>query len=333
MAHTHLRIFPAAPFNSGKSKYPDLTPYEPSWDFGRALACSFDPSLRRKDLLGPNTAQRFYIEKGFISARYDDEPYLVPFLSPGSKKAVIVVPGGAYQDVSLDQEGYPSGEYFQAHGINCFVLKYRVYPYLYPTAALDCRRAICYVKAHAEEYGIDPNQVAMLGYSAGGNLAATCHYLFQDIPAFPGYVPDEVDAIDPSLSCLALIYPELSGERNLMALQFGEKILTDDSYYEQVKKDHNLLEGPKRIKTPVFLCCAYDDGVVEASNALNMANSCYKAGTRCELHLFREGGHGFGVSQEDFPPMFGIPARRMKGTREWANLFLNFFDLTVEERQ
>ena len=327
MAHTHLKIYGKTPLNSSRSKYEDLVPYEPSWGFIEALGVSFDPSKRRNDLLGPNTAQRFYIEKGFISSCYDDEPYIVPFIATGSKKAVLIIPGGAYQDVSLDGEGYPTAAYLQSHGITAFVLKYRVYPYLYPAAMLDCRRAICYIKAHAEEFGIDPTQLSMIGFSAGGNLAATTHYLFKDLPKIEGYEADEIDGMSTDLASLGLVYPELTGEKFLLAVQYGEKVLKDESYYQKIKEEQYLPKYVKSRKTPVFLTACVDDTTVDPSNSLEMGKACLEAGVPFDLHLFKEGGHGYGVAQEDLPPMFGIPARRMKGTREWINLYINFLHL------
>ena len=233
----------------------------------------------------------------------------------------------------MDQEGYPTAERLNELGISAFVLKYRVYPYLYPTAMVDCRRAICFIKAHAKEFGIDADKLSMLGYSAGGNLAASAHYLFASLPPIEGYEEDEIDKIDPSIASLALIYPELKGERNLLALQFGEQILTSDSYCAQIQKEHDLTRFVRGSKTPLFLVAAQDDGVVDPSNALDMGRAALENHSRVELHLFSEGGHGFGVRQEDFPSMYGLPARRMKGTREWVNLYANWLTLTLEERR
>ncbi len=323
--HEHLKIWgERIPYNTGASKYPDMEPYDNECSGFEALKYSFDPSLRRSDMLGPNTAMRkFYIEeKHYVSDKYDDEPYVVPFVAEGSKDAVLVVPGGAYQDVSLDGEGYPMGEYLQSHGVTAFVLKYRVYPYMYPSAALDCRRALCYLKAHAKEYGFDPERLSLVGFSAGGNLVAVTTYLSKEMPEIEGYVKDEIDEIDPSPLTVAPIYPELNADRFLMSLQFGQKTFDDDSFYEEVRKAQYMPQYVKENKTPVFLCCAIDDGVVDPVNVLDMARACYESGTPYEVHMFTEGGHGFGARQEDFPPMYGLKARRMSGTREWVNLYI-----------
>ncbi len=330
MSHQHLKIYKTVPYNNGGDKYKDLFPYEPHWDFATSLSMSFDPAKRRNDLLGPNTAQRFYIQEGFISDKYDDEPYIVPFTAKGSKKAVLIVPGGAYQDVSLDQEGYPTAEYLQNKGITAFVLKYRVYPYKYPCAMLDCRRAINYIKYHAKEFDIDPNQLSIIGYSAGGNLVASTVYLFNQLPQIPYYKVDEIDKLDTKVNSLALVYPEIKGEKFLLSLQFGERILSDEAYYQQIKEEQNVIKHIKDNKIPLFACCAIDDGVVDPDNVISLAKACHDYNVKYEIHMFSNGGHGFGVRQEDFPPMFGIPARKMQGTKVWIDLYINWLSLLNE---
>ena len=125
--HEHIRIYDQVPFNTGESKYDILMPYGD--DPQAAMAALFDPACRRKDLTAINTVMRLvHIPAGHVSDRMDDQPYIVPFPAPGSRKCVIVVPGGAYSDVSMDNEGYPTAEFLQRNGISAFVLKYRVWP-------------------------------------------------------------------------------------------------------------------------------------------------------------------------------------------------------------
>ena len=325
MSHEHIKIYSKVPFNTGLSKYPDLTPYREDWSPFDALEASFNPNKRRNDMLGPNTAQRkMYIPKGYISENYDDEPYIVPFLTNESDEAVLVVSGGAYQDVSLDGEGYPTCEYLQKHGINAFALKYRVYPYKYPSAQLDCRRALCYLKYHSKEFGIDPNKISLIGFSAGGNLVGITTYLFKNMPDVSGYEPDDIDKLDPTPKTLGLIYPELCADKFLMSLQFGEKIFEDSEESKRIIEEQYIPNYVTKDSPPVYMCCCIDDAVVSPFNLINMARACQENGATYELHMFSEGGHGFGAIQEDIPPMFGIPKRRMDGTKEWINLYITW---------
>lgn len=331
MKHEHIKIYNKIPFNSGLSKLDALTPCLDTTNPIEALECLFNPEKRRNDNCAINTVQRIVqIPSGHISDKFDDEPYIVPFIVEGSDKAIIIVPGGAYYDVSLDNEGYPSCEYFNKKGISCFVLKYRVYPYLYPTAMLDLRRAICYVKYHAKEYGIDKNKISVIGYSAGGNLVATTLLQFLEIPESVEYEKDEIDNEGCNVSAIGLIYPELLADRNLLSYQFGEKIHTDESYYEKISKQQCLPNFVTKNTPPIFLTNCIDDNVVNPINAHEMAKACLKNNVKFELHMFVEGGHGFGVRQDDIPPMYGNKAFNMSGTNMWPDLYIKWFEKVLK---
>ena len=328
--HTHIPIWgEIIPGNTGKSKDAALTPWHPDWTAFEALETLFQPEKRLSDMSGANTVTRLVqIPSGHVSENFDDVPYIVPFLA-GSRECVLICPGGAYYDVSMDNEGYPTAEFLQKQGISAFVLKYRTWPYKYPTAYLDCRRALCYIKFHAQEFGIDPEKVSLMGFSAGGNLVAATTFLFGNYPQIDGYEQDATDKVDPTPASLAPIYPELLADRFLLSMQFGERIFTDESFYEEIKRRMYIPSLVKQDSVPAFLCCCLDDGVVPPENVLTMANAYYRAGASVEVHIFREGGHGFGVRQEDIPPMYGNPAFRMDGTRDWIRLYISWMHKTV----
>lgn len=333
MAHTHLPIYAPGriPLNTGESKLDALTPWHADWDAMQACATLFEPEKRLRDMSGANTVTRLLqIPSGHVSERFDDVPYLVPFPAADSKVCVLICPGGAYYDVSLDNEGYPTAAFLQAHGVTAFVLKYRVWPYRYPAAALDCRRALCYLRHHATEFGFDPQKVAIMGYSAGGNLAATTVFRMAELPEIPGYTPDEVDAENPAVASLAAIYSELLADPFLMSMQYGDRIFTDKAFSDRTLRDMYLPQYVTAAAPPAFLCCCMDDGVVPPENTLTMATAYRKAGAPFELHMFHEGGHGFGVTQADVPAMYGHPAFCMDGTKEWIRLYLSWLHKTTE---
>ena len=328
--HQHIPIWGSSvPYNTGLSKESSLSPWHPEWSVFDACESLFRPEKRLTDMTGANTVTRLVqIPSGHVSERFDDIPYIVPFLA-GSKESVLICPGGAYYDVSLDNEGYPTAEFLQKQGITAFVLKYRTWPYRYPTAFLDCRRALCYIKIHADMFGIDPAKVSLMGFSAGGNLAAGTYFLFRDAPEVEGYTPDATDAVDPVTASLAPIYPELLADRFLLSMQFGERIFTDEVYFKQIYEKMYMPRYVTKDSVPIFLTCCQDDGVVPPENALTRACAYARAGASFELHVFREGGHGFGVRQEDVPPMYGNPPFRMAGTREWIRLYIAWLHKTL----
>ena len=326
--HQHIKIYNKVPFSSNESKLDVLVPYHN--DPGMALARIFDPSKHGgvEDL---NTITRcMHIPMGHVSDKMNDEPYIVPFIAEGSDKCVIVCAGGAYVDVSLDNEGYPTCEFLQAHGITVFALKYRVWPYKYPCALLDLRRAICYVKYHAKEFGINPNKVSIMGFSAGGNLVGTKALLFKEFPEIENYELDEIDKMDDSVASVAPIYGELLGDKFLMSLQYGEEVLKDEEYASKICEENNLTKYITKDSTPMFLVACRDDSVVNPLNSIEMALAYEKAKATYELHLFTEGGHGFGVTQVDVPPMFGHNGFNMDGTKHWIRLYIDWLNKVVK---
>ena len=331
--HDHIKIYSGkVPFNTGKSKMDALVPWNKEWSVFEACETLFNPEKRRNDMMGANTVTRLVqIPKGYVSRKFDDEPYIVPFIADGSKKSVLICPGGAYYDVSLDNEGYPTAEFLQKNGISAFVLKYRVWPYKYPAAYCDCRRAICYIKHNADLFGIDPDKLSVIGFSAGGNLAVATPFLFSKLPNIDGYVPDDIDKEDTSLMSIGAIYPELCADKFLMSMQFGDEIHTDADFCKRVLRKMYLPRYVKSSSAPMFLCGCVDDGVVSPTNILEMATAYQKVGVPYEVHMFREGGHGFGVTQEDIPPMYGHPPFDMRGTKEWIRLYITWLEKTEDK--
>ena len=201
---------------------------------------------------------------------------------PGGGPAVVVFPGGSYRIVSIDLEGTEVCDWLNSVGVNCVLLKYRVPetgPFPKSSAALqDAQRAIGMVRQHAAEWHIDPKRVGVLGFSAGGHLAAalSTHYEQRLYPA--------VDAAD-QLSCrpdfAVILYP---------------------GYL--VNADKNFAFSPDIPVTastpPAFLVQAEDDSV-HVENAIEYFMALKKAGVRAELHTYAQGGHGYGLRPTDKP--------------------------------
>ena len=137
-----------------------------------------------------------------------------------SDTAMIIYAGGGYGHRARHEgEGY--AEHFSKLGIHCFVVHYRVSPYVFPVELLDARRAVRYVRAHSEEFGIDPNKVTVIGSSAGGHLAALVSTYKAPIE---GEGIDEIDNISPIPNAQVLCYPVLDfkGHRGSYVRLLGE---------------------------------------------------------------------------------------------------------------
>jgi endo-1,4-beta-xylanase len=200
-------------------------------------------------------------------------PSLTPFLAAPDKAtgaAVIVAPGGGHMFLTMDREGYDFARWLADHGVAAFVLKYRLArdraggsTYRVDVEALaDARRAIRTVRARAAEWGVDPTRVGILGFSAGGELAALAGTRYDSGD------PNSADPVERQSSrpdFMALVYPGMP-----KGIQFDSRT------------------------PPTFLLCAYDDdGHVDGVASLYLM--LRKAGVNAELHIYSAGGHGFGV--------------------------------------
>jgi acetyl esterase/lipase len=200
----------------------------------------------------------------------------------GPVPAVVVFPGGGYNILAIDLEGTEVCDWLTASGINCVVLKYRVPntgPYPKSAAALqDAQRAMGLVREHAAEWGIDPKRVGVLGFSAGGHLVAAISTHFDQ------RLYDPIDAAD-KLSCrpdfAVVVYP-------------GYLALADKNFAP------NADINPTANTPPTFIVQAEDDPV-HVENAVVYFLALKNAKVPAELHVYAEGGHGYGLRRTALP--------------------------------
>lgn len=239
------------------------------------------------------------IKPGKVSEKYDDVPTLVPFVVKGSEVAVLIAPGGGFCNQSRDKEGYDIARFMNQNGITAFVLDYRLNPYKAPVCYLDMQRAIRYVRHHAAEYGINPEKIGAMGFSAGGYVAGASYVLLGDQNvACQGYVPDEVDAEDGQASFLGLIYPVVSfdGNPNMLALLAGKDFF-DENKRKLLAKEYSLTEQLKLSNVPQFLCYGTKDmlkGMEEYDSKMRQLNVPHHT-------LVLDGAtHGFGLNNKKY---------------------------------
>lgn len=319
------------PGNTGESKHdrmnwddkltPDemFTKYPGVWD---------KTTDKIGDMRGNDTMVfRDEIKDGYANDTYADEPFLVPFLVPGSKKCVISCPGGAYLTKSIGNEGMEIAEFLNAAGISCFVLWYRSYPYKAPYMFLDLQRAIRYVRYHADEYGIDPDKIATVGFSAGGNLVGVQAVITQDRSVdIEGYVEDEVDKVDGKPNAAGLIYPAVTVANDKIQV-----VMADVETYNDPQKraafaaEYELKDHVNSDVCPVFMCNAADDEVIDAYHMVDFARALRDEKIPHELHVFPYGGHGFGGCkpiEKVFYPGFVPPD--LTAVSQWKELFITW---------
>jgi len=196
--------------------------------------------------------------------------------------AVVVFPGGGYRILSMDMEGTEVCDWLNAKGITCVLLKYRVPdsgPYPKSAAALqDAQRAMGLVRLHAAEWRIDPNRIGVLGFSAGGHLSAAVSNHFDQ------RLYDPIDAAD-KLSCR----PDFS-------------VVVYPGYMAQADQNFapNTDIHPTANTPPTFLVQAEDDPV-HVENAVVYFMELKKAKVPAELHVYAQGGHGYGLRRTALP--------------------------------
>ena len=223
--------------------------------------------------------------------------------------AVIVAPGGGYTVLATNHEGRQVANWFNALGITAFVLKYRLGPrYHHPIELGDAQRAIRLVRARAIEFGVRPDRVGIMGFSAGGHLASTAATHFDDgDPA----AADPIDRVSSRPDFAILAYPVISftapytHRGSLMAL-LGEN--PDPKLRAELSNE--LRVTPQT--PPTFLFSTSADTAVPPENSAAFYLALHKAGVPAELHIFEKGPHGVGLDLAD--PTLG----------EWPALLANW---------
>jgi len=209
--------------------------------------------------------------------------------------AVLLVPGGGYGFLAYDNEGTEQARWLNALGVTCFILLYRLPGEGWGERRLvplqDAQRAMRVIRSRAASFGVDGKRIAVIGFSAGGHLAgslATRHgervYAPVDAADTQSARPDLAGLIYPVISMDAAITHKGSRD-NLLGATPSAAEVTAASVEARV-----TAETP-----PVFLVHASDDGTVPIANSLSMYSALLAAKRPAEMHVFDEGGHGFGA--------------------------------------
>lgn len=209
--------------------------------------------------------------------------------------AVLLTPGGGYVRVVIDKEGIESARRLNEAGITVFVLRYRLPAEGWKQAAdvplQDAQRAIRLIRAKAVDYGLDPARIGLLGFSAGGHVAASLATRWSEVV----YQPiDAADSMDTRPNFTGLMYPVITmSARAHMGSRSA--LLGPEPSPEQIAKYSCEMHVVSQT-APTFLCYALDDDAVPPlGNSLAYYQALAAAKVPAELHAFQEGGHGFGI--------------------------------------
>jgi endo-1,4-beta-xylanase len=225
--------------------------------------------------------------QAYVKVSSIHKPSITAYLPAKDKAtgaAVIICPGGGHAFLAWDIEGENVGKWLAEHGVAGFALKYRLAretnsPYSVEVHALaDTQRAIRVVRSHAQEWNLVPNHIGVMGFSAGGQLAALAATRYDTGMT---NATDPIDLVSCKPDFQALMYPA-------------------------IPKDMTLT---KEATPPAFLVCGFDDRQNIAEGLPNLYLLLKKAGVETELHVYSQTAHGFGLRDSSTAPVNTWPAR------------------------
>jgi acetyl esterase/lipase len=235
--------------------------------------------------------------------------YLPRTITPGMT-AVVVCPGGGYTNLAMNHEGRQIANYLNSLGMAAFVLKYRLGPrYNHPIEIGDAQRAIRMVRGKAPDWSIASNRIGIMGFSAGGHLAATASTRFD---AGKPDAPDPIDRPSSRPDFAVLGYPVISLVAPWTHQGSLKNLLGDHPYTELAKG----LSGENAVTAqtpPTFIFQTNADTTVPAENSIYYFLALRKAGVKAEMHIFENGPHGVGLAMND------------AALSEWSHLLNNWF--------
>lgn len=210
----------------------------------------------------------------------------------GPRPAILVLPGGGYAH-QADHEAEPVAEWLASLGIHAYVLRYRVAPHRHPAPLEDAKEALLQIRGGGSGLSVDSVRVGVLGFSAGGHLAATL-----STAVATGITSLDIQAAVPDLTVLC--YPVVSYTE---AVHQG---CVDNLLGDSPSKDQ-LLEMSADLQVtaatpPAFLWHTADDAAVPVQHSLAYTGALVRAGVPAELHVFPHGRHGLGLAREDPGP-------------------------------
>lgn len=223
----------------------------------------------------------------YLSERIDNRGYILNVTKPellvflpeegkATGQAMLVTPGGSYEKVCITREGYKTVEWLNENGIAAFILKYRK-PNGNPELVLeDGEQAMRIIREGAEKWGIDPQSVGVIGFSAGGHFAATL-------------LTCSSKTTRPDFG--VLVYPVISME--FSSANTRENLLGGNHKDAELRKIYSLQNQVTKKTPPTMLVLTADDKAVDTKNSLEFYSALVAKKVPCEMHIFPSGGHGF----------------------------------------
>lgn len=226
-----------------------------------------------------------------------DNPSITPFwpdAMSATGAAVVIFPGGGYVRLAIEHEGYDIARWFNQQGVAAFVVKYRMQEYGFPAPLLDGLRAMRYVRAHAANWNLDAKRIGVMGFSAGGHLAASVatRYDFTS----PELDDDPWGSVSARPDFAILGYPVITLE-GADAHAGSRQALLGENPDPGVMRENSLQHQVKARVPPMFIIHGANDKAVPVGNSLALFAAVQKHNQQSELHIYQTNVHGFGMRE------------------------------------
>lgn len=205
---------------------------------------------------------------------------------------VILCPGGGYRFVS-DREAEPIAIQLNAMGIHAAILRYTVYPAKFPTALVQLAKSVAYAREHSREWKVKSNRIIIMGFSAGGHLAASLGTLWHE-PFLEDRMQTEKEKYQPN--GMLLCYPVISSGEYAHRDSFRALL---QERYDELIEELSLERRVTEFAPPAFLWHTFEDGIVPVENTLLLAQALNEKKIPLELHIYPRGGHGLSLATEE----------------------------------
>ena len=227
-------------------------------------------------------------------------PIIIPYVAENNTSGIcaVVFPGGGYSTLSTDKEGAKIAQYLNSQGISAFVVHYRTtdsgkLSYDYHAILSDGLRAIKHVRYNANEYGIDPDKIFTIGFSAGGHLTCMTATNFDFQVDDPKYTPDAIDAVSARPNAAAPCYAVSSISKTYSHIGTRTYFARGNAELElKFSAENAITENTP----PIFLWHTWNDTTVPVQTCLTFAAALNDKNIPCELHIYANGSHGLGLA-------------------------------------
>lgn len=242
------------------------------------------------------------LKEVFPCIKSEKEPVLYCYINDNAQKnqlkgryspAMLIAPGGGYQNISLTREGEPVAFRYLSAGFSCFVLDYSVAPEHYPVQLMELAAAIHYIRLNSEKWHVDKDKIAVNGYSAGGHLAASLGVLWNDEIILDAL---NVKGEDIRPNAMVLGYPVITADKSFSHQGSINNVSGTTDENSEIYKKMSLEKQVNELTPPTFLWHTANDNAVNVKNSLVFAEALAENKVRFELHVYPFGAHGLATS-------------------------------------